>query len=198
MSAAERNEQARDAWREAVGGVDPSRFVFVDEFGSNLGLTPTYARAPRGERAIGTAPRNRGKNTTTVTALTPGGMGPAMLLEGAVTTAAFDAYIEHLLAPTLRPGQIVVLDNLSAHHGDRTRAAIETRGADLWFLPSYSPDLTPIEEAFAKLKALLRRAEARCQEALVGAIRAALRAITPRDARGWYAHCGYHLPAHDS
>ena len=169
--------------------------MFVDASGSNPGLTPTHARAPRGERAVGTAPRNRGPNTTTVAALTPGGMGPALMLEGAVTTAAFDASVAHRLAPTLRPGQIVVADNLGAHHGERARAAIEARGAELWFLPSYSPDLTPIEAAFAKLKALLRRAEARCQEALVGAIRAALAAITPADAHGWYNHCGYSLEA---
>jgi transposase len=126
--------------------------VFVDECGSNLGLTPLYARAPKGQLAVGVTPRNWGANTTTVTALTPGGMGPALLLEGAVTKAAFEVYVEHQLAPTLRAGQIVVLDNLGAHQGQRTRAAIEARGAELWFLPAYSPDLTPIEEAFAKLK----------------------------------------------
>ena len=108
----------------------------MDESGSNLGLTPLYARAPRGARAVGTAPRNYGKNTTTVAALTPGGMGPALMLEGAVTKAAFEAYIEHQLAPTLRAGQIVVLDNLGAHKGERTRAAVEARGAELWFLPA--------------------------------------------------------------
>ena len=167
--------------------------MFVDECGSHLGLTPTYARAPRGERAIGSAPRNRGPNTTTIAALTPSGLGALLMLEGAVTTAAFDAYAERVLAPTLQLGQIVVADNLSAHKGQRARAAIEARGAELWFLPSYSPDLTPIEEAFAKLKALLRRAEARCQEALTVAIRAALAAITPADAHGWFSHSGYHL-----
>lgn len=169
--------------------------MFVDECGSNLGLTPTHARAPRGERAVGTAPRNRGKNTTTVTALGPDGMGPALMLEGGVTKAAFEAYVERLLAPTLRPGQIVVLDNLSAHHGARTRELIEARGAERWFLPSYSPDLTPIEGAFGKLKAGLRRAEARRQEALVEAIRAGLAAITPADAHGWFTHCGYPIRA---
>jgi transposase len=165
--------------------------VWVDETGSHLGFTPTYSRAPRGQRARGCAPRNRGKNRTLITALTLDGMGPGLLLEGALDGAAFEAYITHLLAPTLRPGQIVVVDNLKAHHRERAQAAIEARGAELWFLPSYSPDLTPIEEAFAKLKHLLRQAGARTHEALATAIWAALAAITPEDAAGWFSHCGY-------
>ena len=163
----------------------------MDETGSHLGFTPTYSRAPRGERAHGSAPRNRGKNRTLLTALTLAGPGPGLVLEGALDGAAFDAYVSHLLAPTLRPGQIVVVDNLPAHHRERAQAAIEARGAELWFLPSYSPDLNPIEEAFAKLKALLRRAAARTHETLVAAIWAALAAITPQDAAGWFAHGGY-------
>jgi transposase len=171
--------------------VDPLDWVWVDETGSHLGMTPTYSRAPRGERAPGSAPRNRGQNRTLLTSLTLDGMGPGLLLEGAVTTAAFEAYIEHILAPTLRPGQIVVMDNLRQHHSERTRRVIEARGAHLWFLPSYSPDLTPIEEAFAKVKTLLRRAAARTHEALAAALWAALDAITPADAHGWFTHCGY-------
>jgi transposase len=170
--------------------------VFVDETGSHLGLTRRYARAPRGERAHGRAPRNRGPNRTTITALTLDGLGPGLLLEGGVTTRAFEVYVEHLLAPTLRPGQIVALENLSAHQSARTRRAIEARGAELWFLPSYSPDLTPIEAACSKLKALLRTAAARTAEALAKAIWAALAAITPADARGYFTHCGYSAQAH--
>ena len=101
-----------------------------------------------------------------------------------------------MLAPTLRPGQIVVVDNLRAHHDERARAAIEERSAELWFLPSYSPDLTPIEEGFSKLKTHLRRAEARTDEALSAAIWGGLAIVTPRDARGWYRHAGYRLKAH--
>ena len=163
----------------------------MDETGSNLGLTPRYSRAPRGQRAVGSAPRKRGLNRTLVTSLSLEGAGPGLVLEGALNTAAFDAYVSHVLAPTLRPGQIVVLDNLSAHHGERARAAIEARGAELWFLPTYSPDLNPIEEAFSKLKELLRRAAARTHEALTEAIWAGLRAITAQDARGWVDHAGY-------
>ena len=164
--------------------------VWVDETGSHLGFTPTYSRAPRGQRARGCAPRNRGRNRTLITALTLDGIGPGLLLEGALDGAAFDAYVTHLLAPTLRPGQIVVVDNLQAHHRDRAQAAIEARGAEVWFLPSYSPDLTPIEAAFAKLKPLLRRAAARPPHARAAALWAARGAITPEDSAGWFTHCG--------
>jgi transposase len=118
-------------------------------------------------------------------------MGPGLLVEGGISTAGFEAYVEHALAPTLELGQIVVMDNLQQHRGERTRALIEARGAELWFLPSYSPDMNPIEEAFSKVKALLRQAAARTHEALVAAIWAALRAITPADADGYFTHCGY-------
>lgn len=116
------------------------------------------------------------------------------MLEGALSTRAFEVYVEHILAPRLRPGQIVVLDNLRQHQSARTRELIEARGAELWFLPSYSPDLNPIEEAFSKVKTLLRSAAARAHEALVGAIWAALAAISPADARGYFAHGGYGRP----
>jgi transposase len=118
-------------------------------------------------------------------------MGPGLIVEGGISTAGFEAYVEHVLAPTLRPGQIVVMDDLRQHQGARTRAPIEARGAELLFLPAYSPDLNPIEEAFSKLKALLRKAAARTHEALVAAIWAGLRAISASDARGYFVHCGY-------
>ena len=165
--------------------------VFVDEAGSHLGLTRTYARAPRGERAVGRAPRNRGRARTAVVSVTLAGMGPGLLVEGGISTAGFEAYVEHRLAPTLRPGQVVVMDNLRQHRSDRTRELIEARGAALWFLPAYSPDLNPIEEAFSKVKTLLRKAAARDHEDLVAAIWSACRAITPADAQGYFTHCGY-------
>jgi transposase len=121
-------------------------------------------------------------------------LAPGLVLEGAITTRAVEAYVEHILAPRLRPGQIVAMDNLCQHRGPRTRELIEARGAELWFLPSYSPDLNPIEEAFSKVKTLLRSAEARAHEALVGAIWAALAAVSPADARGYFAHGGYERP----
>jgi transposase len=156
-------------------------------------LTPRYSRAPRGQRARATAPRNGGPNRTLITALTPAGFGPGLLFDAAITGDTFAGYIRHLLGPTLQPGQIVVTDNLRAHHDERAQAAIEARGAELWFLPSYSPDLTPIEEGFSKLKAYLRRAEARTDEALSAAIWAGLAAVTPQDVHGWYRHAGYPL-----
>jgi transposase len=118
-------------------------------------------------------------------------MGPGLVVEGGISTAGFEAYVQHLLAPTLRPGDIVVVDNLQQHRGDRTRELIEARGAELWLLPAYSPDLNPIEEAFSKVKALLRTAAARTHEDLLAAIWAALKAITPSDARGYFTHAGY-------
>ena len=179
------------AWRARVRDVAPTRWVWVDEFGSHLGLTRTYARAPQDKRAHGSAPRNRGQNRTTITSLTLDGLGPGLLVEGGVSTAGFAAYVEHILAPTLRPGQIVVLDNLRQHRSERVRTAIEACGAELWFLPSYSPDFNPIEEAFSKVKTLLRTAAARDHEALAAAIWAALAAITAADARGYFIHGGY-------
>jgi len=165
--------------------------VFVDETGSHLGLTRRYARAPRGQRARGSAPRNRGRTRTTVTSATLRGMGPGLVVEGGISTAGFEAYIGHILTPTLRPGDIVVLDNLQQHRGARTRELIEARGAELWFLPAYSPDLNPIEEAFSKVKALLRAAAARTHEDLLAAISAAIKTITSSDARGYFTHAGY-------
>ena len=191
MAAAERNEQARTAYREQVAARAVADFVVVDECGSNINLTPIYARAPKGTRAHGRIPRNTEKNTTLIASMTTRGMGPAMLLEGATDTAAFEVYVDQVRAPALRPGQVVVIDNLSAHKSERVRALIEARGCEVWFLPAYSPDLSPIEEAFSKLKALLRRAEARTREALYEAIATALELITAADAQGFFRHGGY-------
>jgi transposase len=191
LGAAERHEAAREKYRERVAQRDVDDFVVVDECGSNINLTPIYARAPRGERAYGRVPRNTAQNTTLIASITTAGMGPAMLLEGATDTAAFAGYVEHFLAPALIPGKVVVLDNLSAHHSAGVQALIEVRGCELWFLPAYSPDLSPIEEAFSKLKTLLRRAEARTRETLQAAIATILEQITALDAQGYFAHCGY-------
>lgn len=168
-------------------------FVVLDECGSNLNLTPRYARAPRKERAYGSVPRNTPPNTTLIASLSLQGMGPAMVMPGATDTLAFEAYVCHVLAPTLRAGQIVVLDNLSAHKSSRAAQAIAARGCELWFLPSYSPDFSPIEQAFAKLKNQWRKAQARTPEALFEAVSSALPSITSHDARGFFRDCGYYL-----
>ena len=156
-------------------------------------MTPRYARAPRGQRAQGAVPRNHGRNTTLIAALSAEGVGAAMALPGALDGAAFVAYVRAFLVPTLRPGQIVVLDNLAVHKHPAARRLIEARGCRLLFLPPSSPDFNPIEHAFAKLKEYLRRAGARTADALHGAPAAALATITAADAHAWFRHCGYPL-----
>jgi transposase len=179
-------------WRWLASRFDARRLVFVDESGFNTSMTRLRARAPRGKRAYAKVPRNRGKNTTLIGAITlEGAMGESMSLEGATDSEAFEAYVEHFLVPELCEGQVVVLDGLGAHRTERVRELVEAKGADLVFLPSYSPDLNPIEEAFSKIKALVRKEGARVREALVEAIGRALAAITAEDAAGWFAHAGY-------
>jgi transposase len=162
--------------------------------GTNTSLSPVYAWAKKGQRAYWSVPRNRGKNTTVLSSMSAEGMGASLTVEGATTSAVFEAYVEQVLGPTLRRGQVVVMDNLSAHKGERVRELIEERGCELIYLPAYSPDLNPIEEAFSKIKGLVREAEARTREALVEAIGSALSAISSRDARGFFEHCGYRMP----
>jgi len=189
--ASEHDEEARGLWRWLASRFDARRLVFVDESGFNTSMTRLRARAPKGKRAYGKVPRNRGKNTTLIAAITlEGAMGAPMTVEGATDTQAFEAYVEHFLAPTLEKGQ-VVLDGLGAHRPHRIRELIEAKGADLVLLPSYSPELNPIEDAFSKIKHLVRREGARVREALVEAIGRALAAVTAEDAEGWFAHAGY-------
>jgi transposase len=171
--------------------VGARRLVVVDECGSKIALTPLYGWALKGQRVHGSVPRNRGKNTTLLASLSLSGIGACMILEGSVNTLAFEAYVEQILAPSLVAGQIVVLDNLNAHTGARVRQLIDERGCELFFLPAYSPDYSPIEEAFSKLKAFLRRVGARTHEALQEAIGHALQKVTAQDALGWFTHCGY-------
>jgi transposase len=192
VGAGERDEFLRAAWRTLVaGGVDAERLVFVDEMGTNVSLSPLYAWSRRGERAFGSTPRNWGKNLTLLASITAEGIGPCLAVEGSTTREVFEAYLQCALAPSLRPGQVVVMDNLSAHKGGRVREIVEGRGCELAYLPPYSPDLNPIEEAFSKVKGLMRRAEARTREGLVEAMGRALDAVTGRDARGFFEHRGY-------
>jgi transposase len=154
-----------------------------------------YGWAPHEQRASGSVPRTHGKNTTLVAALAPDGLREPWLIEGAMDTESFAWYITEQLAPTLRPGQVVVVDNLSAHKADRIRQAIAARGCQLLFLPPSSPDFTPIEQAFSKIKAILRGLGARTKEALQEAVGRAIEAITRHDAAAWFVHAGYALPA---
>jgi len=171
--------------------LDARSLVFVDEMGTNTSLSPLYGWSKKGQRAYGSVPRNRGKNTTLLSSMTIEGMGPSLAVEGATDTKVFETYVKRVLAPTLREGQVVVMDNLSAHKGERVRELIEARGCEPLYLPSYSPDFNPIEEAFSKMKGFLRRVEARSREALLEAIGAAIWAVSDRDARGFFEDCGY-------
>jgi len=158
-------------------------------------MTPRYGRAPRGERVVGAAPRNHGPNTTLVAALSLSGVTAAMTVEGALDRAAFDAFVAEVLVPSLRPGQVVVWDNLSVHKSAVAQRLIAARACQLLWLPPYSPDFTPIESAFSKLKTGMRRTGARTRDGLDAAISAGLATITAIDAQGWFAHCGYPIPA---
>ena len=195
MGATERDEWLRATWRVTLAGaVDPRRLVFVDEMGTNTSLSPRYAYSPKGRRAYAEVPRNRGANTTLLASMSLEGMGPCLAVEGPTTAAVFEAYVEKVLAPSLRHGQIVVVDNLGAHKGESVRELIEKRGCQLLYLPPYSPDYNPIEEAFSKIKGALRKAQARTREALIEALGVAISAVTARDAHGFFEHGGYHLP----
>ena len=193
VAATEQDPDARAAWRAAHTAAPVAQFVFVDETHTTRAMTRRYARAPHRERAIGRVPRNHGRPTTLLAALTPRGLSAPMTLPGAVDTVAFTAYVAQVLGPTLTPGQIVVMDNLSAHKGAPIADLIQARGCGVVFLPAYSPDFNPIELAFAKVKEALRATGARTQEALEEAISMALATITAHDAVGWFKHCGYSL-----
>lgn len=176
--------------------VPTERLVFVDETGTHTRMTPLYARAPRGKRAYGHVPRNHTRNTTLIAALTLTGLDAPMVLEGAMDREAFVAWLRHFLVPTLTTGQVVVMDNLNVHKGAEVRQIIEAHHCALVYLPAYSPDYAPIEGAYSKVKARVRRAAKRTQGELEAAIGEAVGAVTASDARGWFAHCGYHLPGH--
>jgi transposase len=193
LIATERDEAARATWRTEMAGLNPAELIFVDETSTHTALTRRRARAPRGQRAGGAVPRNHGPNTTLVAALTPTGIGPALTIQGSVNSAAFIAYAQHVLAPSLRPGQVVVLDNLSAHKGEAARRAVEAMGARVVFLPAYSPDFNPIELAFAKIKQQLRTAAQRAERGLLAATAQAIDAVSVTDAHGFYAHCRFPL-----
>jgi transposase len=191
----ERDEWLRAAWRVLFSEeVNSNRLVFVDEMGANTSLSSLRAWSKRGERAHCSVPRNRGRNTTLLASMSAEGMGPSLAVEGATTRPVFETYVEKVLLPGLRRGQIVVMDNLTAHKGDRIRELIESAGCGLVYLPPYSPDLNPIEEAFSKIKGILRKVEARTREALVEALGLALSSVSKEDARGFFEHCGYGAP----
>ncbi len=173
-------------------GLDPDKLLFVDESGCQLHMSRDYARSPKGSRAYRSAPYHPGERVNLIAALSTSGIqAPWLITGGSVDTAAFVSYVKHVLCPTLRPGQIVILDNYSIHTAAEVRDLIAARDCTLLFLPTYSPDLNPIENAFSKLKALLRKAQATTRDALSHAIKHACNAISLQDARAYFNHCGY-------
>ena len=181
----------REAWFELQPDLDPDRLVFIDETGTNTKMARLRGRASVGERCRAPIPHGHWKTTTFVGALRLSGMTAPMTLNGAMNGPAFTAYVEQMLVPTLRPGDIVVMDNLPAHKPAAIRDAIERAGAELRFLPPYSPDFNPIEMAFSKIKALLKKAAARTLQDLWDAIAQAIDAVTPEEARNYFTATGY-------
>ena len=197
MRASERDtprvqaERVRD--RDLSATLDRRRVTFIDESGLNLAMTRLYGRAPRGERALGSVPQNYGQNVTMLGALSYTGLEAVMTVEGATDADVFRAYVQEVLCPTLHEGDLVVADNLAAHKAAGVQGALAANGAQLLYLPPYSPDLNPIEPCWSKIKTFLRAAKARTRAALDEAVTRALATITEADARAWFAHCGYVL-----
>ena len=184
-------QQARAAYQAVVQATAARTLIFVDETGTHIDLARLHAWAPRGQRAYATRPRNRGRALTLIGALGLRGLVATLSIEGGTDGEVFRTYVKEVLAPRLRPGQLVVMDNLKAHKVQGIREAIEATGARLQYLPPYSPELSPIELAWSKVKAFLRARAARTRDALEQALTEALRTLTPRDARHWFHHCGY-------
>jgi len=193
MRAAERNNYKRAWFRRRARALRQRRFVFVDETAVNTAMTRRYGRAPRGERAVDSAPRNYGAHTSVSGAMGLRGLVATLAVEGAVDTLCFDAYAEKVLAPRLRPGDVVVLDNLTAHRASRIEEVAQGRGAQVLWLAPYSPDFSPIEQCWSKIKAYLRGAKARTEDELNKALAQAIGLVTKADIRGWFKHCGYSL-----
>ena len=171
--------------------MDRRRLVFTDETGFHLAMTRSHGRAPRGERAVGRVPRRRGTGVTLIGSLALRGLVAALSMPGAVDALAFDAFVAQVLTPRLRQGDIVLLDNLRVHHASRVEAAVAESKARVMWLPTYSPDLSPIENCWSKVKTLVRGGQPRTPDELGAALTGALNAVTGGDINGWFRHCGY-------
>ena len=182
---------AREAWRESQPGLNPAQLVFIDETWVTTNMTRLRGRCPRGKRLIAAVPHGHWRTSTFVAGLRMSGLSAPLVLDGAMNGEAFLAYVEQILAPTLAPGDIVIMDNLSSHKAAGVREAIEARGARVFYLPPYSPDLSPIEQAFSKFKALIRKAATRTREALWNAIGQFLGRFTPQECANYFANAGY-------
>jgi transposase len=185
-----RIQAEREVYKREIAGIDPERLFFLDETGTHIAMTRTHAWSPVGERAPETVPRNRGRVLTLIGALSLDGFEVLVPVEGATTAPVFREFVQFHLAPLLRPGDVVVLDKLGAHRAKGVLELIEACGAKRIFLPSYSPDLNPIEHGWSKVKLILRHRKARTRSNLHAAARKAIQSVTPSDAAGWFKHCG--------
>jgi transposase len=185
------NQQRREAWRQQVKELDPGRLIFLDESGVTTEMTRRYGRALRGERVREATPASHWRTLTLLGAMTSEGLLATMTVESPTDGDVFLSYVDQVLGPRLQPGQVVIMDNLSAHKVEGVRERIEATGAELLYLPPYSPDFNPIEKCWGKIKQSLRSAKARTIEALESAVAEALTAVTPQNASAWFAHCNY-------
>jgi transposase len=181
----------REQWPQFQTEIEPCRLVFLDESGAKTNMTRLYGRAGKGKRCCDKAPDGRWETVTMLSSIRLDGETESVLFEGAVDRAMFEAYIEQILGPSLRPGDIVVMDNLASHKSQAAQAFVESRSAAYLFLPAYSPDYNPIEKMWSKVKQILRSMKACSQEELFDAIAKALSMVTADDAQGWFASCGY-------
>jgi transposase len=193
LAASERDEKARTKFRKLTGAFAVSKYVFIDEMGSNLGMTRLYGRAAPGQRVYDEVPGDRGGNVSTIGALGLEGMRTGLSVPGPIDSDTMLFFVEELLVPTLKRGDIIVMDNNPTHKLDEIEDAIEAAGAWVLFLPTYSPDFNPIENCWSKVKSLLRSLKPRTLDDLLAALAAAFSSITTLDIRGWFRHCGYRV-----
>jgi transposase len=190
-AAAERVEADRQAFRRRVARLDRRRFIFTDETGFHLAMTRAYGRAARGERVGESVPRNHGRGFSLIGSLGLRGLFAPLSIEGAVDTMIFDTYLREMLVCELRPSDILLLDNLPVHLASQVEESVRQAQAEVLWLPAYSPDLSPIENCWSKIKTLVRGRRPRTPKELHVALRDALRAVTLKDIEGWFNHCGY-------
>jgi len=187
-------QEARERWKTEKATESSASFIFIDESSINIGMTRLYARSEIGQRVFDYVPDPRGENRLTiVSSLRQDGTTEALVFEGSLNGEFFVEYMKNSLAPTLKEGDVVIMDNLSSHKVGGLKEIVEERGAKIEYLPQYSPDLNPVENMWSKVKAHLRQAKEKTKEALLEAVGAALRAVSAQDAQGWFEHCGYCL-----
>jgi transposase len=184
-------KQARDQWRADTERIDPRRLRFIDESGAKTNMVRMHGRCPKGQRLLSSAPAGHWNTTTMIAAIGLDGIHAPFALDGGIDGDAFLAYVEKVLLPTLQGGEIIVMDNLSSHKLPRVAELIQSAGAEVWYLPPYSPDFNPIENMWSKVKQILRSIAARTFDGLVDAIRSALDRVATSDLLGWFTHCGY-------